>query len=126
MPLGFLLLNLNPYMLEFFSLARGYGLALGFMMCSIYFCLRYLESRERGPLNVFLASLFAGLSLLSSFPFANYYLGMCVVIGVITLSRLTSCPSGRLALALRNGFPLVVTSLIFIMISAPPMLNSGR
>jgi hypothetical protein len=123
MPLGFLLLNLNPYMLEFFSLARGYGLALGFMMCSIYFCLRYLESRERGPLNVFLASLFAGLSLLSSFPFVNYYFGMCAVVTVVTLSRLRSWPSGRLAFVFRNGFPLVFTSLVFIMISAPPMLK---
>jgi hypothetical protein len=30
-------LNGNPYILEFFSLARGYGLATGLMMASIYF-----------------------------------------------------------------------------------------
>ena len=27
----------NPYMLEFFALARGYGLSIGLMMASIYF-----------------------------------------------------------------------------------------
>src|SRR6185436_12641938 len=29
---GFLLLNLNPYVLDYFSLSRGYGLSLGFLM----------------------------------------------------------------------------------------------
>lgn len=31
---GFLFLNLNPFVLEYFSLGRGYGLALGFEMAA--------------------------------------------------------------------------------------------
>ena len=29
---GFIILNFNPYLVDFFSIARGYGLALAFMM----------------------------------------------------------------------------------------------
>ena len=34
------LLNFNPYMLEFFSLARGYGLAISCMLGSMYYFVR--------------------------------------------------------------------------------------
>lgn len=60
---GFLVLNLNPYVLDFFSLGRGYGLALGLEMAALYFFLVYLDSARGGrpdsepPLE---ASLLAG------------------------------------------------------------------
>jgi hypothetical protein len=44
----FLLLLLNPFLLDFFSLARGYGLSFGFLMASFYFLLRYTENLESG------------------------------------------------------------------------------
>ena len=44
--LGLSILVLNQYQLEFFSLARGYGLSLSFMMGSLYFIQRFLQ-RER-------------------------------------------------------------------------------
>src|ERR1044072_2866210 len=34
---GFILLNINPYVLEFFALARGYGLANLFLIGAIYY-----------------------------------------------------------------------------------------
>ena len=44
---GFLLVNLNPFVLDFFSVGRGYGLALGFEMASLYFFLVFLDSEQR-------------------------------------------------------------------------------
>lgn len=41
---GYLLLLLNPFVLDFFSLARGYGLSLGLMMASIYFLLKIWDN----------------------------------------------------------------------------------
>ncbi|MCU0600181.1 MAG: hypothetical protein MUE70_13110, partial [Desulfobacterales bacterium] len=38
---SFILLNVNPYMLDFFSLARGYALGNGFLMASMYFIYQY-------------------------------------------------------------------------------------
>lgn len=45
---GFVLLNFNPFILDFFSLARGYGLEMGFMMASAYFLVRAWELRPAG------------------------------------------------------------------------------
>jgi len=39
---GLLLLNLNPYVLDFFALSRGYGLSLGFLMGALFFLFRFL------------------------------------------------------------------------------------
>jgi len=62
---GWALLNLNPYFIEFFSLARGYGLAMGFMLLSLAFLIAFLKN-PKGYIvwEMFLA---AGLSVLSNF-----------------------------------------------------------
>jgi hypothetical protein len=45
---GFVLLNLNPYVLDFFSLSRGYGLSLGFLMGSLFYLFKFLDHLQRG------------------------------------------------------------------------------
>lgn len=40
MALGSCLILLNPFLIDYFSLARGYGISLGCMMLSLYFFLR--------------------------------------------------------------------------------------
>jgi len=44
--LTFALINLNPYLLDFFSVARGYGLGMGLMMASLYFFQKYLSEKR--------------------------------------------------------------------------------
>ncbi len=50
---GMLLLNVNPYVLDFFSLSRGYGLSLGFLMGAVFYLLRLFDElrARRGPLR---------------------------------------------------------------------------
>ena len=68
---GFCLLNLNPFLIEFFSLARGYGLGVGWMMMSLYFLFRWVES---GKLNLGIyCYVGAFLAVLSNFIFLNYW-----------------------------------------------------
>jgi hypothetical protein len=43
---GFLLLILNPYVLEYFALSRGYGLALGLMAGALFFFIRLLTEDD--------------------------------------------------------------------------------
>lgn len=40
---GIVLLAFQPFLLDLFSAARGYSLALGFMLWGVYFLLRQLE-----------------------------------------------------------------------------------
>lgn len=63
--LYFVLINSNPFLIDFFSLARGYGIAIGLMSAGLYYYCRYLETNK---LPYQLASLFLlGFSCLANF-----------------------------------------------------------
>ncbi len=67
---GFLLLNVNPYLLDFFSLARGYAMAITFMIMSIWYFAAFIKAGKHGYL---VASFIAAcLSVLSNFALLNY------------------------------------------------------
>lgn len=67
---GFVLLNVNLYMLDFFSLARGYGLSLGFMMVAIFYTFRFwfVENQR----FIWLAGLAVLLSAVANFTALNF------------------------------------------------------
>ncbi|MEM7655937.1 MAG: hypothetical protein AAF399_07400 [Bacteroidota bacterium] len=67
---GFLLLNANPYLLEFFSLGRGYGLAVGFLMLSVASLYAWIQHDKWHPFA--LAWLAAFLAVLSNFTYLNF------------------------------------------------------
>jgi len=81
---GFILLNINPYLLDFFSLARGYGLAMAMMMGSLFYLAKWTENKNRKYLfGLFLFSL---LAILSNFTLLNYYACMVALIAIFLLS----------------------------------------
>src|SRR5665213_1523943 len=43
---SFLILNLNPFLLDFFSLARGYGLSIALMMASLYYAYIFIAENR--------------------------------------------------------------------------------
>ena len=55
----------NPYMLEFFSLGRGYGLAAGLMTMAVYFAALFMERND--AISLRRAFLFAGLAVYANF-----------------------------------------------------------
>lgn len=86
---GFVLLNLNLFLLDFFSLARGYGLALGFTMLSLYLLARAFEEKggTRGTLKFLCLSVLSGaLAVLANYSFLNYYLPLLLAGGWLLLT----------------------------------------
>lgn len=76
---GFVLITLNPFLLEFFSLSRGYGLSLGFMMLSLYHIISNSDKDEIAstlPLNFALASAYSALSMYANLSLINF--AICV------------------------------------------------
>lgn len=73
---GFLLLNLNPYVLDFFTISRGYGLSLGLVMGALYFLFRFLE----GGVHPSWALFFAAAAVLANFALLNVYLGISAIV----------------------------------------------
>jgi len=76
-PLFFIAANLNPFLLDFFSLARGYGIAIGLMTTGLYFYCRYLEVNVRR--HHILALTFMAMASLANFALINLFLILILV-----------------------------------------------
>lgn len=73
----FVLLNFNPYLLDFFSLARGNGLSCFFLLGSIFFFMEYALSSQKKYYSF--SVLFASMGVLSHFSLLYYFLALVVV-----------------------------------------------
>jgi hypothetical protein len=114
---AFLLVNLAPFQLDFFSLARGYGLALAFLMMATALLVRALE-KEFAPGSVLAAALFGALAVLSNMSFAIPYVALFLVGGLLLcargLGRRGDTP-GRPALRITlEVLPLAVISVVLL------------
>jgi len=81
----FALLMCNPFLLDFFSLARGYGLSLGFMMGALYFGSGFFESRSIS--NLAKALVLASLSVFSIFSMIYFWVGLAAILILVCLLR---------------------------------------
>ncbi|MBI5218443.1 MAG: hypothetical protein HY958_05885 [Bacteroidia bacterium] len=70
--LFFILLNANPFLLDFFSLARGYGIAIGLMTAGLYYYCRYIENQKIH--NHILSLVLIGFASLANFTLLNIFL----------------------------------------------------
>ncbi len=70
---AFILINFNPYLLEFFSLARGYGMSMALLMGSLYYVYLYLLKDEK---RSFMLKGFAmaALAVTANYGLLNYFL----------------------------------------------------
>jgi hypothetical protein len=74
---GFIILNINPYLLDFFSLARGYALSIAFMMVSLYYFIEYIKEEKNKRLTIsFIAAV---LATLSNFSLLNYFASLILI-----------------------------------------------
>jgi len=73
-----LLLCFNPFVLDFFGLARGYGLALAFQLAAIYYSIYFCKTDSKKALIKGTACSF--LSVLSNFSFLPFMLALGLVL----------------------------------------------
>jgi hypothetical protein len=79
--ISFLIININPYLLDFFSLSRGYGLSIGLMMASIYYLYEF-QTKENKKGSALLMVVFGALASAANFVALNYFI---VSFGLLTL-----------------------------------------
>jgi len=82
---GFIILIINIHLVDFFSLARGYGLSFAFMLMSIYHLINYFTSSSKKDLILFNVGAF--LAVLSNFSLLNYYVSALVVYNMLSIYR---------------------------------------
>lgn len=85
---GFIILNSNPFLLDFFSIARGYGLALCFLMLSMYYFLLNLEEIAERSRHAYLSSFSALLATLSNFTFLGAFFSITAVLFASNIAKM--------------------------------------
>ena len=124
---AFLIINLNPYILDFFSLSRGYALSLGLMMTSIYYLYAYLTNEFKAKYAIY-SSLTGTLATLANFVILNYFIVsfgiILLVAGYIFLKN-----KGKLAnqslIAIAGTTVIVFLSLWFLVPVAMKLKEGG-
>ncbi len=111
--LGMLLIILNPFILDFFSLSRGYGLALSFFSISLLFFIKLWDStgNKKGFISLF--ACFSLLSILSNLVFANLVLPLYLTLFIKSFINL----QGTLKVKLKSWFKFNFLSLIYFVVS---------
>lgn len=106
----FILLVFNPFLLDFFSLGRGYGLSLTFLLGSVWFLFKFIESQRRK--FAFYALILAGLTVLSSFTTIYYFTALLFVLAWQSVFTKTD---GKEKVKLFIGCILIIGALIGII-----------
>jgi len=109
----FILLCCNPFMLEFFSLARGYGLSLACMMAALYYGLELLKQYSISTLTNSL--IWASVSVLAIF--SNiYFLGVWfVALNVLCYLTQRSLFTKTIKRSLWIGFMLFLLIIYYLV-----------
>lgn len=112
---AFILLNANPYLLDYFGLARGYGMGASLMMLSLFYFLLHLRS----PCikRLYAALIIGAFAVLANFTLLNYYLG---VLGAYNLWLAGTLSGNWVKPWLRANIPPAVVTAILAGILYEP------
>ncbi|HEY0977646.1 MAG TPA: hypothetical protein VGE21_09260 [Flavobacteriales bacterium] len=118
----FLLLNVHPYLLDFFGLARGYGLACGLMMMGLWQLVRYVD--EGQPVRrVRLVILFAGLAALAHLAMINFLFASAsaFILAWAVQARRTGIGAWK-----KHGWTLVLCTSLALCLILPALVGSQK
>jgi hypothetical protein len=119
---GFALLNGNPLLLELFGLARGYGLALGFVTSALLYAVRAFEVEEIPWREEAACYALLVCGVLAQLIVLDVFAAVAATFAVLRLARLIqSRAEGRLRRAARESIPVVAASL-FLLATAMPII----
>src|ERR1035437_1317124 len=122
---AFLIINLNPFLLDFFSLARGYGLSMALMMGSLFYAYKFIQRKE-SYLGAFISVLFASLAILANFTLIIYFLSITGIFVLINYFRImddkTLSNQKRIILLIKEN--LLICSPLAILIFVGPIITN--
>ncbi|TND10434.1 MAG: hypothetical protein FD123_76 [Bacteroidetes bacterium] len=107
---AFLVLNLNPYLVQYFSLARGYGLACGLTAFAFWQAWRYFEDGYRFR-HLLAAMLTSSLAVYANFTYLNLYLP---AVGLLGLFAFWKPGAGQIAFKSRIAHPALVLTVVSV------------
>jgi hypothetical protein len=117
---GFVLLHLNPYLLDFFALSRGYGLSIGLLFGALYFLHRFASQRQTRAAgrDISRALMFGCGAVLASFGVLNAYLGIvAVVLAIGFVHRRSGAAAPRSSRLRVLALPVIAAVFTFLVLS---------
>ncbi|MFK7810202.1 MAG: hypothetical protein AB8F74_20535 [Saprospiraceae bacterium] len=105
----FMLLLLNPFLLDFFGMARGYGLAISFMTAGVYYLMKYGEQKKES--HAVIALSLAVFSALSNFTYLIFFGAVYLAINSILFFKIEK-PGNSLLIRI-NAIAIATLALIY-------------
>jgi hypothetical protein len=112
---GFLLLITNPFLIDYFSLCRGYGMALGFMLIAMVYLMKYLDRSQKTDLLKF--TILGVLCVWSNYSYLYFYLIAYLLIGINFIR------SKELLLFLKENKTVIAINVVFAVVTLPIIYN---
>lgn len=114
---GFVLLNFNPFLLDFFSLARGYALCAACTLASLNFTLDYFLIK--GKKQLLLSFLFSFLAVLANFSALVLYVSMVIIFTFMLWLEYRNIDNGIKLFFRKYSYILVCTGSLFGLLYEP-------
>jgi hypothetical protein len=113
---GLLLLVTNPYLLEYFSLSRGYGLALGLLMGALFYMSSSLaaEAADERRADAFRSWVWAIASVLANFSMLN----VCLAVFITGFASLAVLDRARLGSGAEAPFTFRGRTFVCLLLAA--------
>jgi hypothetical protein len=118
----FIVLNFNPYLLDFFSLARGYALSIAFMTMSVYFFIQF--TKKESILSVSICLLAALLATLANFSLITFTVSIIILFECFMIMKRYSLKEFLL-----KNVPIVISTLCLYSLYRWPitqLINHGQ
>jgi len=113
----FVLMSTNTALTDFFGLARGYGLSIGFMIMSIYHLISSFENNKNKHLMLFnLASL---LAILSNFTMLSYYISALLVFNLMQFTESRFIDKEKFSIFKTNKVNIILFFFLLIVLYEP-------
>ena len=109
----------NPYLLEFFSFARGYGLAAGLLAVAVEMACRFFDTQD--PVQLRRSFIFAGLAVYANFTLLVFWAPFTCLLLLAVFSEDWSLKS-----AWAKSKPALGTLLIFVALWFAPLKRLSR
>ena len=108
-----------PYLLDFFSLARGYGMANAFSFAALVSLIGFFHYQKNKYL--LFTFVFAAFAVYSNFTWLNVYLGLSLLLncGILLFYQKENTRSLFQTIIFRNVPPLVIGALLSLLIYKP-------
>jgi uncharacterized membrane protein len=111
---GFIILNCNPYLLDFFSFARGYAISISLMVISCYYLIMFIKHKKNSSLSTSL--LISVLAVLGNFSLISFSASLIIVFELFFILSKENLKS-----IVKKNIPIILTAIALFLIYKGPI-----